>query len=46
LIAAPRPKTRPGDTPGAVRAPLAQRLREAAYLAGGRRLLNLRAAQR
>jgi glycosyltransferase involved in cell wall biosynthesis len=45
-IVAPRPDARPGDTSGALRAPLAQRLREAAYLAGGRTLLNLRAARR
>ncbi len=38
-MAAPTPRTRPGDSPGAVRAPLAQRAREAAYLAGGRALL-------
>lgn len=36
---------RPGETPGAVRAPLAQRLRETAYLAGGRAAL-ARAAKR
>jgi glycosyltransferase involved in cell wall biosynthesis len=41
-IAAPRPATRPGDTPGALRLPLAQRSREAAYLTGGRALLNRR----
>jgi glycosyltransferase involved in cell wall biosynthesis len=41
-IAAPRPSTRPGDSPGALHAPLAQRMREAAYLAGGRALLNRR----
>jgi glycosyltransferase involved in cell wall biosynthesis len=41
-IAAPRPTTRPGDSPGALRAPLAQHAREAAYLAGGRALLNRR----
>jgi glycosyltransferase involved in cell wall biosynthesis len=45
-IAAPRPDARPGDTPGALRAPLAQRLREAAYLAGGRALLSRRANRR
>jgi glycosyltransferase involved in cell wall biosynthesis len=38
-IAAPRPDTRPGDTPGALRPPLSQRLREAAYLSGGRAIL-------
>jgi len=38
-IAAPAPEGRPGDAPGAVRPPLGQRLREAAYLAGGRALL-------
>jgi hypothetical protein len=38
-IAQPAPSRRPGDAPGAVRPPLAQRLREAAYLAGGRALL-------
>ncbi|HEV7527519.1 MAG TPA: glycosyltransferase family 4 protein [Solirubrobacteraceae bacterium] len=41
-IAAPRPTTRPGDSPGALRAPLAQHAREAAYRAGGRALLNRR----
>jgi glycosyltransferase involved in cell wall biosynthesis len=41
-VAAPRPDVRPGDTPGAVRPPAAQRLREAAYLAGGRVLLDRR----
>ncbi len=41
-IAAPAPDIRPGDTPGAVRPPAAQRLREAAYLAGGRVLLDRR----
>lgn len=45
-IAAPRPDFRPADTPGALRAPLAQRARAAAYLAGGRALLNARAARR
>jgi hypothetical protein len=34
-----RPATRPGEAPGALSPPLAQRLREAAYLAGGRALL-------
>jgi glycosyltransferase involved in cell wall biosynthesis len=38
-IAQPTPQARPGDAPGVLRAPLAQRLREAAYLAGGRSLL-------
>jgi glycosyltransferase involved in cell wall biosynthesis len=33
------PPTRPGDAPGALRPPLAQRAREAAYLMGGRALL-------
>jgi glycosyltransferase involved in cell wall biosynthesis len=41
-IAAPRPSTRPGDSPGALHAPFAQRAREASYLAGGRALLNRR----
>lgn len=41
-LSAPRPDVRPGVSPGALRAPLAQRLREAAYLGGGRRLLELR----
>ncbi|HLB21529.1 MAG TPA: hypothetical protein VK605_05430, partial [Solirubrobacteraceae bacterium] len=41
-ISAPRPSTRPGDSHGALRLPLAQRAREAAYLAGGRRMLNRR----
>jgi glycosyltransferase involved in cell wall biosynthesis len=40
--AAPRPPSRPGDSRGALRLPLAQRAREAAYLAGGRMLLNRR----
>jgi glycosyltransferase involved in cell wall biosynthesis len=39
-IAAPRPSTRPGDSHGALRLPLAQRARETAYLAGGRGMLN------
>jgi glycosyltransferase involved in cell wall biosynthesis len=30
---------RPGDSPGSLRAPLGQRLREAAYLGGGRRAM-------
>ncbi len=38
-ISEPTPPPRPGDAPGALRRPLAQRLREAAYLAGGRALL-------
>jgi glycosyltransferase involved in cell wall biosynthesis len=38
-VAEPTPLTRPGDVPGALRPPIAQRLREAAYLAGGRALL-------
>jgi glycosyltransferase involved in cell wall biosynthesis len=33
---------RPGDTPGALRQPVAQRLREAAYRAGGRAALSRR----
>ncbi len=33
------PPARPGEAPGALRPPLAQRAREAAYLAGGRALL-------
>jgi glycosyltransferase involved in cell wall biosynthesis len=41
-IAAPRPATRPADAREAIRKPLAQRLREAAYLAGGRALLDRR----
>jgi glycosyltransferase involved in cell wall biosynthesis len=41
-IAAPRPATRPGDAREALRRPLAQRAREAAYRAGGRALLNRR----
>jgi glycosyltransferase involved in cell wall biosynthesis len=41
-IVAPRPAKRPGDSRGALHMPLAQRLREAAYLAGGRTLLNRR----
>jgi glycosyltransferase involved in cell wall biosynthesis len=39
-IAAPTPPTRPGDAPGALRAPLAQKLREAAYVSVGHTLLN------
>jgi glycosyltransferase involved in cell wall biosynthesis len=38
-IAMPTPHTRLGDAPGALRPPLAQRLRETAYLAGGRPIL-------
>jgi glycosyltransferase involved in cell wall biosynthesis len=38
-ISRPTPKTRPGEAPGALRAPLAQRLRDGAYLAGGRAFL-------
>ncbi len=38
-ISEPAPQLRPGDAPGALRAPLAQRLREAAYLGGGRAIL-------
>lgn len=41
-VAAPRPTTRPGDSPGALRRGLAQRAREAAYLAGGRIVLDRR----
>jgi len=41
-ISQPTPSARPADAPGAVRPPLQQRLREAAYLAGGRALLNRR----
>lgn len=41
-LAAPRPDVRPGDGPGVLRAPLAQRMRETAYLAGGRVLLDRR----
>jgi hypothetical protein len=43
-ISQPRPLARPGDAPGALRAPLAQRLREGAYLAGARAVLARRAA--
>ncbi len=35
----PTPPRRPGDSPEVLRAPLAQRAREAAYLAGGRAVL-------
>ncbi len=38
-ISQPTPPDRPGDGPEVLRAPLAQRLREGAYLAGGRALL-------
>jgi glycosyltransferase involved in cell wall biosynthesis len=38
-IAEPTPPARPGDAAGVLRPPLAQRVREAAYLAGGRALL-------
>jgi len=38
-ISQPVPASRPSDAPEAVRPPLAQRLREAAYLGGGRALL-------
>jgi glycosyltransferase involved in cell wall biosynthesis len=41
-VTAPRPAARPGDSPGALRRPFAQRAREAAYLAGGRVLLDRR----
>jgi glycosyltransferase involved in cell wall biosynthesis len=41
-LAEPRPVRRPGDTPEALRPGLAQRAREAAYLAGGRVLLDRR----
>jgi glycosyltransferase involved in cell wall biosynthesis len=41
-IAAPRPSSRLGDSPGALHPGLAQRVREAAYLAGGRLLLSHR----
>ncbi|MHB8234877.1 MAG: glycosyltransferase family 4 protein [Solirubrobacteraceae bacterium] len=41
-IAQPRPTTRPGDSPEALRPGLAQRARETAYLAGGRLLLDRR----
>jgi glycosyltransferase involved in cell wall biosynthesis len=43
-ISQPRPPARPGDAPGALRPPLAQRVRERAYLAGGRAVLARRAA--
>jgi glycosyltransferase involved in cell wall biosynthesis len=38
-ISQPVPPSRPGDGPEVLRPPLAQRLREAAYLAGGRAIL-------
>jgi glycosyltransferase involved in cell wall biosynthesis len=38
----PRPASRPGDSPGALRPGLAQLAREAAYLAGGRAILAAR----
>jgi glycosyltransferase involved in cell wall biosynthesis len=38
-ISQPAPSTRLGDAPGVLRIPVAQRLREAAYLAGGRAIL-------
>jgi glycosyltransferase involved in cell wall biosynthesis len=41
-VAAPRPSSRLGDSPGALHPGLAQRAREAAYLAGGRALLSRR----
>jgi glycosyltransferase involved in cell wall biosynthesis len=41
-LGAPRRSARPGDSPGALHAPPAQRMREVAYLAGGRVLLNRR----
>lgn len=41
-ISQPPTRGRPGEAAEAVRPPLAQRLREAAYLAGGRALLNRR----
>ena len=37
-IAQPAPAARPGESKGAVRPPLAQQLRQFAYLAGGRRV--------
>jgi glycosyltransferase involved in cell wall biosynthesis len=43
-IALPTPAERLGDSPEALRLPIAQRLREAAYLAGGRAILAHRAA--
>jgi glycosyltransferase involved in cell wall biosynthesis len=39
-ICEPTPPERPGDAPGVLHPPLAQRLREAAYLAGGRAALD------
>jgi glycosyltransferase involved in cell wall biosynthesis len=44
-IGAPPPTVRPGDSPGAVRPPLAQRAREAIYLAGGRAALDRRSGR-
>jgi glycosyltransferase involved in cell wall biosynthesis len=44
-LGAPRRALRPGLSPEAARPPLAQRAREAAYLAGGRVLLNKRNAR-
>ena len=41
-ISMPTPSERPGDAPGALRPPLAQRLREAAYLVGGPVILSRR----
>jgi glycosyltransferase involved in cell wall biosynthesis len=41
-ISEPAPTARLGDSPGALRRPLAQRLREAAYLGGGRAILDRR----
>ncbi|HEX4628986.1 MAG TPA: hypothetical protein VH137_09375, partial [Gemmatimonadales bacterium] len=43
-ISEPRPASRPGDAPGALRPPLAQLLRDGAYLAGGRAVIARRAA--
>jgi glycosyltransferase involved in cell wall biosynthesis len=43
-IALPTPAERLGDSPEALRLPMAQRLRETAYLAGGRVILARRAA--
>jgi hypothetical protein len=40
-ICEPTPPKRPGDASGALHPPLAQRLREAAYLAGGRMVLDM-----
>ena len=41
-LQAPGPARRPGEEPGVLHPPLAQRAREAAYLAGGRVLLDRR----